>query len=167
MFGGADGLKTGYTREAGYGLTASAERDGVRRIVVLNGMDSSRNRAGEAERLMRAAFTEFVMIDLVESGQELGWAEVYMGVEPEVELRAVGEVAFGLHRRDRDNIIVELVYDSPLPAPVNQGDAVGRLEVRLPDGREITIPVEAGASVRRKGVFGRVGVALARIIRGS
>jgi D-alanyl-D-alanine carboxypeptidase (penicillin-binding protein 5/6) len=71
LFDGADGLKTGHTSEAGYGLAATAERDGVRRLVVFNGMESERDRANEAERLMRAALSEFQAETLVEAGAML------------------------------------------------------------------------------------------------
>ena len=167
VFDGADGLKTGHTEESGYGLVASAERDGVRRIVVFNGMDSNRDRADEAERLMRAAFTEFSTVDLVEADEVLGQAEVYLGVTPSVELRAAEALSFGLHRRDRDGITAELVYQTPLNAPVQEGDVVGQLEVSLPDGRQMSVPLEAAQSVSRKGAMGRAGAALARLIRGG
>ncbi|HCR95864.1 MAG TPA: D-alanyl-D-alanine carboxypeptidase, partial [Oceanicaulis sp.] len=167
VFDGADGLKTGHTEESGYGLVASAERDGERRIVVFNGMDSNRARADESERLMRAAFSEFSTVDLVEAGEVLGDAEVYLGVAPRVELRAAENLSFGLHRRDRDGVTAELVYQAPLHAPVQEGDIVGQLDVTLPDGREMSVPVEAAQSVARKGAMGRAGAALARLIRGG
>ncbi|WP_306016322.1 D-alanyl-D-alanine carboxypeptidase family protein [Oceanicaulis sp. MMSF_3324] len=167
VFDGADGLKTGHTEESGYGLVASAEREGERRIVVFNGMESNRARADESERLMRAAFTEFSTVDLVQAGDVLGESEVYLGVAPHVELRAAEDLSFGLHRRDRDGITAELVYEAPLHAPVQEGDVIGALEVALPDGREMSIPVEAAQSVARKGAMGRAGAALARLIRGG
>ena len=167
VFDGADGLKTGHTEESGYGLVASAERDGERRIVVFNGMESNRARADESERLMRAAFSEFSTVELVEAGEVLGQAEIYLGVAPSVELRAADSLSFGLHRRDRDGISAELVYEGPLHAPVQEGDVVGQLEVTLPDGREMSVPVEAAQSVARKGAMGRAGAAFARLIRGG
>jgi len=167
VFDGADGLKTGHTEESGYGLVASAEREGERRIVVFNGMESNRARADESERLMRAAFTEFSTVDLVQAGDVLGESEVYLGVAPRVELRAAEDLSFGLHRRDRDGITAELVYEAPLHAPVQEGDVIGALEVTLPDGREMSVPVEAAQSVARKGAMGRAGAALARLIRGG
>lgn len=167
VFEGADGLKTGHTEESGYGLVASAERDGERRIVVFNGMESNRDRADEAERLMRAAFSEFSTVDLVAAGDGLGRAEVYLGLEPSVELRTSEALSFGLHRRDRDGVTAELVYEGPLHAPVQEGDIVGRLDVTLPDGRELSVPVEAAQSVARKGALGRAGAAFARLIRGG
>jgi len=167
VFEGADGLKTGHTEESGYGLVASAQRDGIRRIVVFNGMESSRDRADEAERLMRAAFSEFEMVQLVETGETLGEAEVYMGQAPRVNLIAAGEISYGLHRRDADNITAELVYEGPLVAPVSAGDVVGSLEVSLPDGRQLSIPVQVSEDVDRLGLFGRAGIALANLIRGQ
>ena len=134
---------------------------------MFNGMESNRDRADESERLMRAAFTEFSTVDLVAAGETLGEAELYLGVAPVVELRAAEDLSFGLHRRDRDGVSAELVYQSPLHAPVQEGDVVGELEVTLPDGRQMSVPVEAAQSVARKGAMGRAGAALARLIRGG
>ncbi|MCC5997345.1 MAG: D-alanyl-D-alanine carboxypeptidase [Oceanicaulis sp.] len=164
---GADGLKTGRTSEAGFGLTASAVRDGERRIVVFNGMETERARADEAERLMRAAFTEFELVRLVEAGQPAGSVEVFLGRSPSAALRATGPLSFGVHRRDRSQVRAEIVYDGPLRAPVRVGDAVGRLEVTTPDGRVFSVPLEAAEDVARQGVFGRAGAALASLIRGG
>jgi len=166
VFEGADGLKTGHTEESGYGLVASAARDGDRRIVVFNGMASSRDRADEAERLMRAAFSEFLMVDLVQTGDVLGQADIHMGVSPTVDLVAAAPVRLGLHRRDRDEVRAELIYDGPLSAPVAAGAVVGRLEISLPDGRTQSVEVLTASDVRRKGVFGRIGTALSNLIRG-
>ena len=164
---GADGLKTGRTNEAGFGLTASAVRDGQRRIVVFNGMETERARADEAERLMRAAFTEFELINLVEAGGEAGHADVHLGRTPTVALRATEGLSFGVHRRDRDGSRAEIVYQGPLRAPIAQGDVVARLEVTTPDGRQFSVPLEAAADVPRKGMFGRAGDGLVRLIRGG
>ena len=72
-----------------------------------------------------------------------------------------------LHRRDADNITAELIYEGPLQAPVAAGDVVGRLDVTLPDGRLMSVPVHAAADVEQLGLFGRAGAALARLIRGN
>ncbi|KAA5805489.1 D-alanyl-D-alanine carboxypeptidase [Alkalicaulis satelles] len=164
---GADGLKTGRTSEAGFGLTASAVRDGQRRIVVFNGMETERARADEAERLMRAAFTEFELVNLVEAGGGAGQVEVFLGQAETVALRAVEGLSFGVHRRDRAGVRAEIVYDGPLRAPVQAGDSVGRLEVTTPDGRIFSVPVEAAEDVNRQGLLGRAGTGLVRLIRGG
>lgn len=167
LFPGADGLKTGHTSESGYGLVASAEQDGERRIVVFNGLESSQARADEAERLMRSAFTAFEMVEIVEAGEQVGEAELYMGKADIVLLRAAERLRLGMHRSAADAFTAEVVYDGPIEAPVSEGDEIARLEVTLPDGRSRTVPLEAAASVERKGLFGRAGESLLRMIRGE
>ena len=167
LFDGADGLKTGHTSVAGYGLVASAQRDEERRIVVFNGMDSQAERADEAERLMRAAFSQFEIEEVVAEGREVGEAEVYLGTASTVPLRAAYGLTIGGHRRDLDEMNAEIVYFGPLTAPVAEGDLVGRLEVSLPDGRTRSVDLVAAQSVDRLGLFGRAGSALASMLRGG
>lgn len=164
---GADGLKTGHTEESGYGLVGSAERDGERRIIVFNGMESERARADEAERMIRAAFTEFEIVTLASAGQILAEAEVFMGQSPRVALRASRDLEIGIHRRDRAGVTAEIVYEGPLRAPVEEGGQIGRLVVTLPGGRVEEIPVEAATTVERKGAIGRAVTALTQLIRGA
>lgn len=166
VFEGADGLKTGHTSVSGYGLVASALRDEERRIVVFNGMESRQDRADEAERLMRAAFSQFQVEEIVSSGLVVGDVEVYLGAAPRVPLRTTQALSFGGHRRDFNNFRAELVYDGPLSAPVTQGQRIGRLEVTMPDGRVRSIPVEAAEDVERLGLWGRAGATLANLVRG-
>ncbi len=167
LFEGADGLKTGRTDDAGYGLAATAQRDGERRIVVFNGMDSQRDRASEAERLMRAAFSEFRVDTVAEAGQQIGDAEVYLGETSTIPLQTTEALQVGGHRRDLDDFTAEVVYEGPLAAPVEAGTVVGRLEITLPDGRVQSVPLAAAESVERKGAMGRAGAAFARLIRGG
>ena len=167
VFEGADGLKTGHTSVAGYGLTASAVRDGERRIVVFNGMDSQADRADEAERLMRAAFSQFEIQEIVSEGRTVGEAQVYLGEASTVPLRTAYGLTLGGHRRDLDDVDAEIVYFGPLQAPVAQGDLVGRLEISLPDGRTRSVDLVAAEDVDRLGAFGRAGAALASMLRGG
>lgn len=167
LFDGADGLKTGHTSVAGYGLVASAQRERGRRIVVFNGMDSQAERADEAERLMRAAFSQFEIEEVVAEGREVGEAAVYLGTASTVTLRTAYGLTIGGHRRDLDEVNAEIVYFGPLTAPVAEGDLVGRLEVSLPDGRTRSVDLVAAQSVDRLGLFGRAGSALASMLRGG
>lgn len=166
VFDGADGLKTGHTSEAGYGLTASAARGDERRIVVFNGTASMRDRANEAERLMRAAFSDFVMADLAQSGAEIGSADVYMGTARSVALRTTMPVRAAMHRRERDSLRAEIVYEGPLMAPVREGDEVARLVVTLPDGRTRDYPLVAAGDVPRQGMVSRAMSALVNLVAG-
>lgn len=167
VFQGADGLKTGHTQASGYGLVASAGRDGQRRIIVFNGMESERARADEAERMMRAAFTEFEIYQLAQAGDVLTEAEVFMGASPRVGLRVPRDVTMGLHRRDRGDVTAEIVYQGPLRAPIEEGQEIGRLVITAPGGRVEELPLEAATSVERKGAIGRAITALVQLIRGA
>lgn len=166
-FLGADGLKTGHTEESGYGLVASAIRDGDRRIVVFNGMDSMSDRANEAERLMRAAFTEFELYELVRAGQPFVEADVALGTSVSVPLRASEGIHVGLHRRDREGVTAEAIFSGPIAAPIAEGDVIGELIITLPGGEVRTVPLEAAMSVERKGLVGRALSSLSHMIRGS
>jgi D-alanyl-D-alanine carboxypeptidase (penicillin-binding protein 5/6) len=167
VFDGADGLKTGSTSVAGFGLVGSAEREGERRIIVFNGMETARDRADEAERLMRAAFSQFEIQEVVAEGREVGEAAVYLGTASTVPLRTAYGLTLGGHRRDLDALTAEIVYFGPLSAPVVEGDLIGRLEISLPDGRTRSVDLVAAQSVDRLGLFGRAGSALASMLRGG
>jgi D-alanyl-D-alanine carboxypeptidase (penicillin-binding protein 5/6) len=167
LFEGADGLKTGRTSDAGYGLAATAVRDGTRRIVVFNGMQSERDRASEAERLMRAALSEFRVDTFADAGSIVGEAEVYLGETSLVDLQVTEALQMGGHRRDLEDFTAEIVYEGPLSAPIEAGAIVGQLEITLPDGRTRSVPLAAATAVERKGALGRAGAALARLLRGG
>lgn len=166
VFDGADGLKTGHTEASGYGLVGSAERDGERRIIVFNGMGSERERANEAERLMRAAFAEFAVYDLFEAGAEVGEADLFMGSLPNVTLRTPEDIAVGLSRQARREMTVSVVYEGPVPAPVAEGETIAHLVVEAPGYDEQRFPLVAARDVPRKGMFGRAVDALVHLIRG-
>jgi D-alanyl-D-alanine carboxypeptidase (penicillin-binding protein 5/6) len=152
---GADGLKTGHLAASGYGLVGSAVRDGKRRIVVLQGLSSEAERAREAERVMRAAFADFLTVDVVKPGAEVGEAEVWLGRQPLVPLVVEGGLQLGLHADAADRLEAIVVYQGPLRAPVSAGDPVGELVVTAPGLAPVRAPVVAGADVERLGLFGR------------
>lgn len=168
VFDGADGLKTGHTEESGYGLVGTAERDGTRRIIVFNGMDSSSSRANEAERMMRSALSDYSVYDLFSAGDQIDHeADVFMGVSDQVSLEIAEDVRIGMHRRARRNMSVEVVYNGPLIAPVEAGSVVGQLIVSVPDAEPRRYDLQAAETVERKGLMGRIGAALSHMIRGG
>ena len=83
---GADGVKTGYIRDSGYGMIGSAQREGRRLIVVVGGMKSRRDRAQETERLLNFGFRKFRAVRLFSAGDTVGQARVWGGEEPSVKL---------------------------------------------------------------------------------
>ncbi len=163
---GADGLKTGHTEEAGYGLVASAVRDGERRIVVFNGMTTNAGRSQEADRLLRAAFSEFEVSRPYDAGEIVAELPVYLGTVEQVPVRIDEGIAIGHHRRAGRDASARLVYDGPLRAPITEGDVVGVLMVEIPGTPVVERPVVAAASVEKVGLMGQATAGLMNMIRG-
>ena len=165
-FEGADGLKTGSTTEAGYGLVGSAIRGDKRRIIVVNGLESKSQRRSESLRLMRAAFENFRTYKLYEAGALVGKADVFMGKVPTVNLVTEDAVIIGLERSLRSNMSVEIRVKQEVPAPIAKGDHIADLVIKTPNMPEKTLPLVAESDVKRKSAFGRAMGALVRLIQG-
>jgi D-alanyl-D-alanine carboxypeptidase (penicillin-binding protein 5/6) len=144
---GADGLKTGFTKEAGYGLVGSAVQNGLRLIVVVNGLRSEKERADEAKKMLEWGFHSFQSGLLFADGQEIAQAKVYGGAQGSVPLTAGKEVRLMVPRGSRDKIIARVVYSGPVPAPVQQGQKIGTLKVWRGEFVVLEVPLQAAESV--------------------
>ncbi len=164
---GADGLKTGHTADAGYGLTASAVRDDRRLILVLNGLTSSGERAREGERLIDYGFREFGSYTLFEAGAEVAEADVWLGDAALVPLVVEKPLIVTLPRKARRKMQVKVVYDGPVPAPILRGDELARLIITAPDTPDLEFPLVAGADVEKLSMFRRIGAAVSYLIWGA
>jgi len=164
---GADGIKTGHTESAGYGLTASAVRDGRRVIAVFNGWASMRQRAEESERMVDWAFREFQTYKIFSAGQEVDRVDVWLGQKASVPLLTVQDVAITIPRRMRNQLQAKITFDSPAPAPILQGQTLGRVSLTAPGMAPLEFPIVAQESVERLGVSGRLGAAVNYLIFGS
>ncbi len=165
MVEGADGLKTGHTEESGYGLVGSAAQNGERRIVVVNGLSSERERATESARLLRLAFNDFATKTFFEPGDIVGDAEVFKGKQPTVPLIAREPVKLILHRSLMDEAKATIVYEGPVAAPIKENQQIGYLRVEASDGgpaREYAL--YAGREVRETGVWGKIGLAARKLL---
>lgn len=165
---GADGLKTGHTERSGYGLVASAKRGERRLVLVLNGLESTTQRAREAERLLEWGFRSFEGITLFEAQAPVDEAPVWLGEKASVPLVMAQKLAITLPRHARQKMQVSVKYDAPVPAPVEKGTKVGVLRVDVPGIDPVERPLVAGADVYALGPVGRVlGLArywLARVL---
>lgn len=164
---GADGLKTGHTEAAGYGLAASVERNGRRLILVVNGLGSMQNRADETRRLMEWGFREFENYKPFRAGETVAEADVWLGSQKTVPLIVDQDVIATLPRRVRDNAKITLKYNGPLAAPIARGATVGKITIESPDAETIEVPVKAAASVERLGFMGRMSAALSYLLWGT
>lgn len=153
---GADGLKTGFTKEAGYGLVGSAVDNGMRLIVVVNGEKTAADRAREAKKLLEYGFRNFEERSLFADGETLGSAKVYGGAEGSVPLKAsVGEVKIMVPKSGGEHLSARIVYHGPVPAPVKDGTPVGILKVWRGENVVLETPVHAAGDVGKGGLTQR------------
>jgi D-alanyl-D-alanine carboxypeptidase (penicillin-binding protein 5/6) len=163
---GGDGLKTGHTEASGYGLTGSAKQGDRRLILVVNGLPSMQARADETERLISWGFREFNNYVLFKAGETVVDAKVWLGEEETVPLVPERDAVITLARKARPGMKVTVVYDEPLPAPIQRGDKVAMLSVTAPDTAPVEFPLVAGAPVERLGFFARIGESLMHLVGG-
>jgi D-alanyl-D-alanine carboxypeptidase (penicillin-binding protein 5/6) len=163
---GADGLKTGYTKEAGYGLVGSAVQNGLRLIVVVNGLRSDKERADEGKKLLEWGFHNFHSGLLFAEGQEIAQAKVYGGEKGHVPLMAAKAVRLMVPRGTREKIIARAVYTGPVPAPVQEGQRIGMLKVWRGDFLVLETPLRAAASVGAGSMRQRAFDAAAELVLG-
>jgi serine-type D-Ala-D-Ala carboxypeptidase (penicillin-binding protein 5/6) len=144
---GADGLKTGFTKEAGYGLVGSAVQNGLRLIVVVNGLKSEKERADEGKKLLEWGFHSFQSVLLFGDGQEIAQAKLFGGEKGHVPLMAGKEVRLMVPKGSREKIIARVVYSGPVRAPVQEGQKIGTLKVWRGEFLVLEVPLQAAASV--------------------
>jgi len=164
---GADGLKTGHTEASGYGLTASAIRGDRRLVMVLNGMESVRERGNDSERLINWGFGTFENYELFKAGETVENAKVWLGNTPNVPLVIDEALTITIPKTSRRNMTVKVFYESPIPAPIAEGVEVARLEVSAPDIEPIVRPLKTAQSVEQLDFFGRINSAINFIIFGA
>jgi serine-type D-Ala-D-Ala carboxypeptidase (penicillin-binding protein 5/6) len=152
---GADGMKTGFTKEAGYGLVGSAVQNGLRLIVVVNGLKTAKERADEAKKLLEWGFRNFEQRVLFAEGQTIGAAKVYGGATGRVSLVAGGQVRVMLPKSGPEKLIARIVYSGPVPAPIEQGQRIGALKVWRNDNVILEMPLKAAESVGKGNITQR------------
>ncbi len=180
-FPGTDGLKTGHTDAAGYGITVSAVQNGHRLILVLNGLrypqldkmtpaaqdwHGVQLRGDEAARVMGIAFREFRLYPLFKPGDVVGQALVWQGVRDSVPLTVGKPLGATMEVDSRPGMKVTLTYDGPVQAPIEKGQQIGVLKITAPDFPGAEVPVYAAESVARVGIFGRIYLGLGALIHG-
>lgn len=180
-FPGTDGLKTGHTDAAGYGITVSAVQSGHRLILVLNGLrypdldkmspaaqdwHGVQRRGDEAARLLGIAFREFRHYPLFKPNDVVGQAVVWEGAKPTVPVTVKQPLGVTMQVDSRPGLKVALVYDGPVKAPVDKGQKVGELKITAPDYPGLSVPVYAAEPVSRASIFARMYTGLKALVFG-
>ena len=161
---GADGLKTGHTSEAGYGLVGSAKQGERRVIFVITGLATDTERAEEAERIVSWAFRQFAEKTLVKSGTRVAEAEVWMGDSDTVGLVPAEDVRLLVPALVQEGTSAEVIYTGPLKAPIKAGDQLAEMIIHVPDLPDARVPLVAEADVAAGGFVKRLTTAAGKLI---
>lgn len=153
---GADGLKTGHTEEAGYGLVGSAKQGDRRVVFVISGLPSDKARAEEAERIVSWAFRQFAQKTVAKAGVRVAEAQVWMGAAETVGLVPAEDVRLLVPAQVQGTVTAEVTYTGPLTAPIAAGQRVAELLVHVPDLPDARIPLLAEVAVPQGGFFNRL-----------
>ena len=156
---GADGLKTGHTEEAGYGLVGSAKQDGRRIIFVLSGLNSMEDRAQEAETIVNWAFRQFVMKKFGKSGFEIAKAKVWNGKSRTVGLHLARDLDVMIPVLSSNEPSFAVEYVGPIKAPIKKGDRIAELVIKSQDLPETRHNLLAANSVSAGGFFVQIRTA--------
>jgi D-alanyl-D-alanine carboxypeptidase (penicillin-binding protein 5/6) len=144
---GADGLKTGFTKEAGYGLVGSAVQSGLRLIVVVAGLKTAKDREEESRKILEWGFRGFEARPLFALGESVGEAKLYGGAKGRVPLIAKQPIRLLVPRGGSEKLSARVIYRGPIAAPVQQGQPIGMLKVSRGDSVVLEVPLEAGESI--------------------
>lgn len=151
-----DGVKTGYTKAAGYCLVASSEKKGTRLISVVMGADSERSRASETQKLLTYGFRFFETVDLYQAGDSLRKVKVWGGLHESIQLGIEEDLAMTIPRGQRDQLTARIQVDPVIKAPLTKGQQLGTLTLMLEDEILVEKPVLALNAVAEAGFLGRI-----------
>ncbi len=149
-------MKTGFIKEAGYGIVASAKQDNRRLILVVNGLERQEDRKSEALRLLEWGFKSFTEFKLFEAGEVVGQARVWGGSRMWVPLTGNGDVSVILPRVPANQKLrAEIIYKGPLKTPIHKGDQVATLRVTSSTNAVNEVPLFAAEDVEGAGMVRR------------
>jgi D-alanyl-D-alanine carboxypeptidase (penicillin-binding protein 5/6) len=163
---GADGMKTGYTRDGGFGLVGTAVQNGLRLIVVVNGLKTAKDRADEAKKLLEWGFSGFEQRPLFVAGEVLGQARVFGGTQTSVGLVGPKAISMLIPRNSRERISAKIVYTGPVPAPIQEGQRIGTLKVFRGTNVALEVPLQAMENVDRGNLSRRAYDAASELVIG-
>ena len=162
---GADGLKTGHTSEAGYGLVGSALQGERRVIFVVTGLRSQSVRADEAEAIVNWAFRQFTQKEYGGKNDVIGFAPVWNGASAQVGLALAEDLDLLVPVFDGDDINFNAEIKTPIKAPLSKGSTIGNLIISRPDLPTFKIPLVAAENIEIGGFKEKVFSAAEFILR--
>ena len=164
---GADGLKTGFTRDSGWGIAATAKRDNRRITTVINGTNSSRSRLNEASNLINWAFSQTSQKLLVDENQVIVEVDVWLGNKPRVKLVSSKKIVSTLSFDQIQLIKSSLEYKRPIEAPIKKGEVYGKLLIDIDGKPNIEVELIAQENVGTVNPISKVFAAMKYLIFGT
>jgi serine-type D-Ala-D-Ala carboxypeptidase (penicillin-binding protein 5/6) len=146
---GADGMKTGFTQDGGYGLVGSAVQNGMRLVVVVNGLRTAKERADEAKKILEFGYRGFELKPLFAAGQIVGYAKLFGGASGSVALVGEGAIGVLMPKNGSERVNAKIVYSGPVPAPIKQGQQIGYLNIYRGERAVAEVPLFAAENVGR------------------
>lgn len=162
---GADGVKTGHTEAAGYGLIGSGERDGRRVVMVLNGMESTKEREEESTRLLEWALRNFENKKIFDKNQVVSNVDVVLGEKENLGLRVDEEIYLTIPIAASGDIKAQATFDSPVIAPIEEGARIGTITIMVPSYGQIEKPLYAAETINEPGFFDKAVAKLKLFIK--
>ena len=150
---GVDGLKTGHTRQSGYGIIVSSKRDNRRIIAFVSGLNSNDERTSEILRLLNYSYRGFKSYQILKKDQLIEKVKVWKGKKESVSLIVDEDINLLLDIPARRGIRLEYSYKEPIIAPINKGDKLGEVHIIYPNSETIEVPLVAGEEVKKKNAF--------------
>lgn len=148
FYSGADGLKTGYTSEAKYCLSATAKRDNLRVIAVVMGEPTTKVRNAEVSQMFDYSFAQYMNYPILKEGDSMGTLRIEKGMTSELPLTANRPYSVLLKKgTDTKEIRYELKLESPLKAPVKHEQPIGKLMIYQGDSKLKEFDVHAPQAV--------------------
>ncbi len=153
---GADGIKTGFTREAGYNFLGSAKRGDRRLAMVVAGVESGPKRADVARKYIEWGFDAFESQQIFAPGATVAYADVQDGASRIVPLESTAPIVASRKKGTKPHIWLRLRYKGPIRAPIAAGSEIAQLEVHVDGFEPYRVPLIAAAEVPEANALQRI-----------
>ena len=164
---GADGLKTGHTKESGYGLIGSVVRQKRRITLVINGLNSMKQRGKESKRLIELAFRETYLLKIFQNKDVLSSANVWLGNKSKIELMAEKPFKILVNRSSLRMIKTSITWMDPVKAPVRIGQKIGTINISIPGSDPINLNLVSKDNVNGLGPIDKIKSAINYLMFGG
>ncbi|MGN0711460.1 MAG: D-alanyl-D-alanine carboxypeptidase family protein [Anaerovoracaceae bacterium] len=153
QYSGANGIKTGFTQEAGYCLAGSAEREGMTLVAVVLGCQDSKTRFAETMKLLDYGFANYDTVAVAEKGESNGLMRVEKGMPEYVDAVAGKDISILVKKGEKQDVTCKAEQIGNLEAPVKKGEKIGEIVVYMKEKEIERYPLVAADDVEKAGII--------------